>query len=154
MGDVVVLGARAQAIYYHADKDVPLALQVRLHPGCARAVLGVGADAMTGRNVPLSELWGNAGRRLVAALREHRDDPRRIATAMHPALLARIAALTPREEAQVRLVRGAIAELGPPARRPMPEFRATMGVTPHAFISGQVPAPVGCSRARPTADRA
>ena len=93
-GDVVVLGARAQASYYHGDKDVPLALQVRLHPGCARAVLGVGADALAGRIVPLSELWGSAGRRLVAALREHRDDPRRIAAAMHPALLARIATLT------------------------------------------------------------
>ena len=34
------------------------------------------------------------------------------------------------------------------------EFRATMGVTPHSFISGQVPAPVDCGRLRPTADRA
>jgi AraC-like DNA-binding protein len=209
-GDVLVMGPRAQATYHHANKDVPLALRVGLHPGCARAVLGVGADAMIDRIVPLSELWGDAGRRLVASLRGHRGDPGRIANAMHHALLARVSTLTPRDESQARLVRDAIDELGPLVRRPTPlvrevaqrlnlserqlrtvftlavgvspkryariqrvrvalalqgrfplarlaveagyydqshltsEFRATMGITPHAFISGHLPTPAGC----------
>jgi len=46
---------------------------VRLHPGAAPALLGVGAAALRDGRVAVDEVWGDEGRRLAEALDEHED---------------------------------------------------------------------------------
>lgn len=204
--DVTVLGPRTRASYYGADKDIPFALRARVRAGYGCAILGLSADELVDRAMPLDELWGVPGRQLSRVLSAAGEDPGRLLKCIERALAARVAALTARDAAQLRLVHAAAGELGNAhvrvrdvaARLGMSErhlrtvfrravgvspkrfsriqrvrsvlahrdpgdlarlaadagyydqshltaeFRATMGVTPRAFLAGGRPAPSGC----------
>jgi len=143
----VVLGPRTRASYHRADKDIPLALRIRLRPGCARAVLGRSLDELLDRVVPLEELWGGAGARLAVTLNLAPHGSERTVRSLERALGARIAALSTRDITQARLARAAAEELGSgqarvrdvaerlhvSERHLRASFRAAVGVSPKRF---------------------
>jgi AraC-like DNA-binding protein len=61
--DLIVVGPRTRGSY-HPDKVVPLCLRLRLRPGHTRAVLGMPVHHLVDRAVPITHVWGLAGRRL------------------------------------------------------------------------------------------
>jgi hypothetical protein len=71
--DVIVVGPRTRGSY-HPSKAVPQCIRIRLRPGRARAVLGVPVSEVADRAVPLTDLWGPAGRRLTERLAAAGDD--------------------------------------------------------------------------------
>jgi AraC-like DNA-binding protein len=89
---------------------------LRLRPGAGGAALGVGADELRDRRVPLEDLWGRAGREVGERAG---DDPAALAGAVHSRLAA--SALDPRVlEAARRLDRA-------PAT-PVPALAAAVGL--------------------------
>jgi hypothetical protein len=72
--DVLIAGPRTRASY-QAAKDLPVCVRLRIRPGLVMPILGVAADELVDRIVPLSDLWGSAAESLAAELIAHRDDP-------------------------------------------------------------------------------
>ncbi|GAA0464580.1 hypothetical protein Ade02nite_31600 [Paractinoplanes deccanensis] len=61
--DLIVTGPRTRG-RYHPARPSTVCVRVPLLPGQARAVLGVSASDLVDRAVRLTDLWGEAGRRL------------------------------------------------------------------------------------------
>jgi AraC-like DNA-binding protein len=79
----------------------------RLRPGAGPALLGISGEGMRDVRVPVAEVWGDAGRRLAAALDEAADPLAVLRSALH----ARAAGAEPPDP----LVRAAVAQLARPA---------------------------------------
>ncbi|MEU7879414.1 AraC family transcriptional regulator [Microbispora bryophytorum] len=100
---LLVAGPRTRASY-HAGKDFPVCLRLRLRPGAARLLLGVPMTELVDRVVDLEELWdGAAG--LTAAAARPGDDVRRILQRLQAALPARITGRSSADLARGELVR-------------------------------------------------
>lgn len=113
--DLNVVGPRTRASY-HAAKDIPLCVRVRIVPGRAQALLGVPVSELADRIVPLSELWGEPGRRLADELVGRRPD--QVLDLMETALRTRLAATPAGDLSRADLLRAAIADLSAGAERP------------------------------------
>ncbi|WP_433342410.1 helix-turn-helix domain-containing protein [Micromonospora sp. CA-111912] len=110
--DLLAVGPRTRASY-HAGKEFPLCLRLRLRPGVARLLLGVPVRELVNQAVPVSELWTG-----VDGLSELGTDPGRLLAYLEPVLLARIATAAGTELARSELVRTAAEALtGRPERR-------------------------------------
>jgi AraC-like DNA-binding protein len=72
--DVLIAGPRTRASYQPA-KDLPVCVRLRIRPGLVIPILGIAADELVDRIVPLGDLWGSAADSLAAELTAHRDDP-------------------------------------------------------------------------------
>lgn len=123
--EAFVLGPRTRGRYF-AGVDAHR-LRVRLRPGMARAVLGVGVRELVDGVVPLRELWGVSV-----------GDPSRLRTA----LASRLASLDPRHDALVasaaRLVpsvgvAGAASRLNVSERHLRTLFTEAVGLPPKQY---------------------
>lgn len=103
-GDVCAAGPRSLAHFKHV-RGVARAVMVQFKPGWSSALLGVAANELTDRIIPLEELWGSAGAELTLALLEARTVPRVLDT-LARALAAR--AQQAFEPASARLARRAV----------------------------------------------
>lgn len=66
-GDVTVAGPRTHALF-KTPSGVARAVIVQFKPGWSAPLLGVAADTLTNRIVPLEDVWGRSGRDLCLAL--------------------------------------------------------------------------------------
>jgi AraC-like DNA-binding protein len=73
-GDVTVAGPRTRALFKNAT-GVARAVIVQFKPGWSTPLLGVAANALTDRIVPLEDLWGRAGGDLCEELLSARSVP-------------------------------------------------------------------------------
>ncbi|MEU9111525.1 AraC family transcriptional regulator [Streptomyces sp. NPDC048483] len=110
---VSVMGPRTQASY-HAAKDIPVCVRIRIAPGAAPALLGVRAGEVVDQVVPLGELWGPRGERLGEELAELGPDPARAVARIAGLLRDRAAGLPAHGDA----VRAAAALLSVRPGRP------------------------------------
>ena len=107
--DLLVAGPRTRASY-HAGKDFPLCLRIRLRPGAARPVLGVAVSELVDRVVGLGELWGDSDE-LTTRLAEAGADPGLMLKHLEAALLDRVTAQPPADLARSELARTAAEAL-------------------------------------------
>lgn len=141
--DVHALGLR-QSVYRKTVAGGQRILFARLDVGACAAVLGVPAAAIAGRNVPLEDLWGQAGtQRLIDQLAAAPDTT--AAAAVMQAAIAERSAGARQSSAHAQLALHAIArledtdvqavarELGMSERHLRRVFRDTVGMSPKAF---------------------
>jgi AraC-like DNA-binding protein len=142
-GDVAVAGPRTRALFKNAT-GVARAVIVQFKPGWSAPLLGVAANALTDRIVPLEDIWGRSGRDLCLEL---------LAAPSLPDALDRLArALAFRthqtfEPASARLARRAVRlleadevrvesvaeRLGVTARHLRRAFKESVGIGPKEF---------------------
>jgi AraC-like DNA-binding protein len=110
--DVLVAGPRTKASY-HASKELPVCLRLRIRPGGVIPLLGTSPDELVDQVVPLQDLCGQSATDLAEHLVTYRDQLERAADVLRDYLVAR---LPDRLPSRLDLVRTAAAELtGPPA---------------------------------------
>ncbi|KAA9381491.1 AraC family transcriptional regulator [Microbispora cellulosiformans] len=126
--DLLVAGPRTRASY-HAGKDLPICLRVRLRPGMARPLLGPPISELVDRVTPLADLWGASAARLERRLADLEGDRHLIVQHIEAALRARIGTRPPDDLTRARLVHSAAGALS--ARRPMclPDLAHRMSVS-------------------------
>jgi AraC-like DNA-binding protein len=141
-GDVSVSGPRTRAVFKHAT-GIARAVVFQLRPGWSVPFLGVPANALTDRIVPLAAIWGRAGVELGRELLAARDVPEmldllaRASASRHPcesssARLARRAVrLLERDEVRVEAV---AEQLGVSARHLRRAFAESVGIGPKEFV--------------------
>jgi AraC-like DNA-binding protein len=142
-GDVTVAGPRTRALFKNAT-GVTRAVMLQFKPGWSAPLLGVAANTLTDRIVPLEDLWGRSGSDLCREL---------LAAPSLPAVIDRLAhALAlrtrqPFEPASARLARQAIrlleggevrvesvaSQLGVTARHLRRAFTESIGIGPKEF---------------------
>lgn len=142
-GDVCVVGPRMRALF-KAGGGVAQAIILQFKPGWSTALLGVAANALTDRVVPLEDIWGRPGSELCDAL---------LATRSLPEVLERVSraiALRSRdnfETSSARLARRAVhlfeggearvervaEQLGVTARHLRRSFTECVGIGPKDF---------------------
>jgi AraC-like DNA-binding protein len=141
--DVYAFGVR-QTAHRKLIRSGQRTVTARLHLGAAEAVLGVPASAITGRIVPLEDLWGDlAMRRLCDRFGDARDTfdaaavlesaiAERLATADRPSAHVQLAL-----DAAQRLTRADVnavaSDLGVSERHLRRVFRDAVGVSPKTF---------------------
>lgn len=125
--DLTVIGPRTGASY-HAGKDVPFCVRVRVRPGRARPLLGVPVSEIVDRAVPIGRLWGAEGDRLVRDLVPLGPDARRVAGRIEAALAARLDAGTPGDLRRSDLLHTA-AEAVAHRRDPLPAIARRLAVS-------------------------
>ncbi|WP_242588306.1 helix-turn-helix domain-containing protein [Corallococcus macrosporus] len=142
-GDLCVVGPRTQALFKNAP-EVVRALILQFKPGWAVPLLGVAANALTDRIVPLEDLWGRPGSDLCFDLLSARSLPevldrlsRGIALRTHQTFEPASARLARRA---IRLLEGdavrveTVAEqLGVTARHLRRAFTENVGIGPKDF---------------------
>jgi AraC-like DNA-binding protein len=119
--DLLVAGPRTRASY-NVGGPVPLYVRARIRPGRARPLLGTPLSQLTGRVVPLSQLWGEAAGRLTGDLAGLGPRPTAglIRAHIETAVRDRLAVQSRRDLARTDLLCAAIDELTPTGRRPEP----------------------------------
>ncbi|WP_437986150.1 helix-turn-helix domain-containing protein [Sorangium sp. So ce117] len=142
-GDVCVAGPRTHALFKNAG-GVARAISIQFKPGWSAPLLGVAANALTDRIIPLEDIWGRPGGDLCDEL---------LAARSLPELLDRVSravALRTRqtfESASARLARRAVRllegdevrvervaeRLGVTARHLRRAFTESVGVSPKDF---------------------
>jgi AraC-like DNA-binding protein len=142
-GDVVVAGPRTRALFKHAT-GVARVVMIQFRPGWSAPLLGVAANALTDRTVPLEDIWGRSGGELCREL---------LAAASLPEVMDRLAralALRARqisESASERIARRAVQlleagevrvervaeRLGVRARHLRRAFTESVGIGPKDF---------------------
>ncbi|MEV0232851.1 helix-turn-helix domain-containing protein [Nonomuraea sp. NPDC050786] len=128
--DLLVAGPRTRATY-NTGKDLPFSLRLRLRPGAALPLLGVGAGELVDRVVGIGELWPGSDD-LVLRLFEAGTDAELVLKHLESALLTRIAARTPADLARSELVRAAAVALTRPSgqgREPVPAIARQLAVS-------------------------
>jgi AraC-like DNA-binding protein len=142
-GDVAVKGPRTRALFKYAD-GIARAVMVSLKPGWSASLLGVAANTLTDRIVPLEDLWGRPGVDLYFDLFEAGSVPemlRRLSGAIahraHRAFepsSARLARQAVRllEGDQIR-VESVADRLGVTSRHLRRAFTETIGIAPKHF---------------------
>jgi AraC-like DNA-binding protein len=132
--DLIVVGPRTRGSY-NPDKALPVCVRVRLRPGQARALLGVSINDLVDRTVPLTDLWGRAGRELTervaaagdsAAARLHAEIP----MSADISLVDGATRLLSRPEARLAEVAG---ELGVSERHLRNLFAREVGLSPKHY---------------------
>ncbi len=73
-GDLTVAGPRTRALFKNAT-GVARAVILQFKPGWSAPLLGVAANALTDRIVPLEDIWGRAGSELCLELLAAQDLP-------------------------------------------------------------------------------
>jgi AraC-like DNA-binding protein len=111
--DVLVAGPRTRAAYHHG-KQLPLCMKLRIRPGLTPPFLGIAADEIVDRVVPLSQLWGRSAVRLGEELAEL--DPAAAVDRLAQRLTRRLPQGTPE---RADLVRAAVEVLSSTAFAPM-----------------------------------
>lgn len=142
-GDVCVAGPRTRALFKNPS-GVTRAVMLQFKPGWTAPLLGVAANALTDRIVPLKDIWGRAGSDLyVELLAAHglpdllecisRAIALRIRQTFEPAS-ARLARRAVRllEDGEVRVERVA-EQLGVTARHLRRAFTENVGIGPKEF---------------------
>lgn len=126
--DLLVLGPRTRASY-HAGKELPICLKLRLLPGTARPLLGVSISELVDRVTPLADLWGDSAVYLERRLADLDGDCDLILEHLETALRARIGVQARDDLACGRLVRTAARALS--ARRPthLPDLARRLDVS-------------------------
>ncbi|GII77595.1 hypothetical protein Sru01_25770 [Sphaerisporangium rufum] len=148
-GDLMVVGPRTRAVY-HPGKHVPFGLRLRLRPSRAALLLGVPVSELADRVVPLRELWGASGDRLVGELSEQGHDHAPVLRRIGAELLARVSRATSDDRSRSDLVRAAITALSATSGdRPgrVPEVARRLGVS-ERHLRGLVTGGVGVSPKR------
>jgi AraC-like DNA-binding protein len=142
-GDVTVAGPRTRALFKNAT-GVARAVILQFKPGWSASLLGVAANALTDRIVPLEDLWGRPGGDLGLELLAARSLPemldrlsRAIALRTHQTFepaSARIARRAVRllEGGEVR-VESVAKRLGVTARHLRRAFTESVGIGPKDF---------------------
>ncbi|MEV5964146.1 helix-turn-helix domain-containing protein [Kribbella sp. NPDC051952] len=140
--DVLVAGPRTKAAY-HASKELPVCLRMRIRPGWAMPLLGTPADDLVDRVVPLSALCGPSALRLGERLATHRDHPDQAVHLIGRYLLERLPRRLPdrfelvEAAADVLSGPGTVADtarrLGVSDRYLRRVFRQAVGVSPKHF---------------------
>ncbi|MEO3867788.1 AraC family transcriptional regulator [Nonomuraea sp. B12E4] len=112
--ELLLVGPRTRATY-HAGKEFPLCLRIRLRPGVARLLLGVEASELVDRVINLGDLGGGPWE----GPAETGVDPRALLERVEAALSARLRARSSADLARSELVRLAAEALadGPGPRR-------------------------------------
>ncbi|MGK3971413.1 helix-turn-helix domain-containing protein [Sorangium sp. So ce118] len=142
-GDVTVAGPRTRALFKDAT-GVALAVMLQFKPGWSAPLLGVAANALTDRIVPLEDIWGRSGGDLCLELLAARSVPevldrlsRAIALRTHqtfePAsarLARRAVSLLEGDEVRVESV---AERLGVTARHLRRAFTESVGIGPKEF---------------------
>jgi AraC-like DNA-binding protein len=142
-GDVCVAGPRTHARFKSLD-GVTRAVSVQFKPGWSAPLLGIPANELTDRIVPLQDLWGRAGSELYAELLATRELPEllecvaralalRAQQSFEPAsarLARRAARLLEAGEARVERV---AEQLGVTARHLRRAFSENVGIGPKEF---------------------
>ncbi len=112
-----------------------LALQLFIAPGHVGRAFGVAATELADRVVPLGQLWGSAGERVVDQL--HGMDPHRTVTLLEAELSARASANEPLVSAAIGMLRGGASvpdsavEIGVSERHLRRLFAAEVGMSPY-----------------------
>ncbi|TCC42231.1 helix-turn-helix domain-containing protein [Kribbella speibonae] len=140
--DVLVAGPRTTAAY-HATKDLPVCVRLRIRPGRVLPLLGAAADELVDRTVPLGDLIGPTATTLAERLVSSKDEPEQAVEVLGDFLLGQLPRRLPD---RLELVGQAVAELASPcavgetARRlGVSErylrrvFREAVGVSPKQF---------------------
>jgi hypothetical protein len=83
--DVLLVGPRTKAAY-HATKDLPVCVRLRIRPG--QVMLGPSADELVDRTVPLQDVCGPSAVELAERLVTCRDDVEQAAEALGDYLLS------------------------------------------------------------------
>jgi len=128
---LLVVGPRTRATYYDS-KDVPVCARFQLAPGAARTLLGSAIDEFTDRVVPLPDLWGPPGIRLVDQLTRLASQPTTVVHLIEAALSARASTARPQDSTTANLVRQASAEVSPKDAHP---HRRVTEVAQHLGVS-------------------
>jgi AraC-like DNA-binding protein len=142
-GDVAVAGPRTRALFKSLH-GVTRAVVVQFKPGWCGPLLGVAADELTDRIIPLEDIWGRAGSDLYTDLLVTRDLPE-LLECMSRVVAVRLPQL--RESASARLARRAVrlfesgeahvervaAQLGVTSRHLRRAFLEHVGVGPKEF---------------------
>ncbi|MGK3982655.1 helix-turn-helix transcriptional regulator [Sorangium sp. So ce136] len=142
-GDVTVAGPRTRALFKDAT-GVARAVMLQFKPGWSASLLGVAANALTDRIVPLEDIWGRSGGDLCLDLLAARSLPevldrlsQAIALRTHQTVEPASARLARRA---VRLLEGdevrveSVAErLGVTARHLRRAFSESVGIGPKEF---------------------
>lgn len=113
--DLLAVGPRTHASY-HAGKEFPLCLRLRLRPGAARLLLGVPVRELVDQVVPVTKLWAGANG-LNNRLSGLGTDPGRLLAHLKPMLLARIARASGTQRVHSELVSTATEALTDRAER-------------------------------------
>ncbi|MGZ0151700.1 helix-turn-helix domain-containing protein [Kribbella sp. WER1] len=112
--DVLVAGPRTTASY-HATKNLPVCLHLRIRPGAVIPLLGTPPDQLLNQVVPLESLRGPSATALAEQLVTHRTQLDRAAAVLRDYLVAQVPAHLP---ARLQLVHDAVAQLTPPPAEP------------------------------------
>jgi AraC-like DNA-binding protein len=108
--DVLVAGPRTTAAY-HATKELPVCVRLRIRPGGVIPLLGTSPDQLVDQVVPLEALCGPSVTDLAERLVTYRHQPEGAATALSEYLVARLPVRLP---TRLALVRDAVADLTTP----------------------------------------
>lgn len=142
-GDVSIVGPHTR-MRIKQPRGVVRALIVEFKPGWSTSLLGVAANELTNRFVPLDEIWGHAGADLYGSLVEARDVPEQI-ECVSRAIARRLQRSTESSSARlarraVRLIEGGevrvdrvAARLGITARHLRRAFAENVGFGPKEY---------------------
>ncbi|MFF0313003.1 helix-turn-helix domain-containing protein [Streptosporangium sp. NPDC004379] len=129
--DLMVVGPRTRA-RYHPGKHVPFGVRIRIRPSRASLLLGVPVSELVDRAVPLRDLWGVPGDRLVHELAGLGSDHMSVLKRIEAEFLARISRTTPGDLSRSDLVHAAVAGLSTSAGarpEPVPAVARRLGVS-------------------------
>ncbi|SDJ78089.1 helix-turn-helix domain-containing protein [Nonomuraea jiangxiensis] len=104
--ELLIVGPRTRATY-HAGKDFPLCLRIRLRPGVARLLLGVAVSELVDRVIPLDDVDGGPWHAPAGT----GVDPRDLLERVEATLSARLRARGSAELARSELIRTAAEAL-------------------------------------------
>lgn len=142
-GDVTVAGPRTRALFKNAT-GIARAVVLQFKPGWSAPLLGVAANTLTDRIVPLEDLWGRSGGDLCFELLRAQSLPEMIDRIAHAIALRTQQTFEP---ASARLARRAVAllegdevrvenvaeRLGVTARHLRRAFTESVGIGPKDF---------------------
>lgn len=142
-GDVCAAGPRTRALFKDL-RGVTRAATFQLKPGWAASVLGVAANALTDRIVPLEDIWGRAGSELYRELLAAHELPELVACVSSAIAIRAQHSFEPAAarlaRRAVRLIEGGegrverVAEqLGVTARHLRRAFTENIGIGPKEF---------------------
>ncbi|GAA1588968.1 hypothetical protein GCM10009804_51320 [Kribbella hippodromi] len=161
--DVLVVGPRTKADY-HATKDLPVCVRLRIRPGRVSPLLGTAADHLVDRTIPLHHLCGPSAQTLAEQLTAYRETPEQAVEVLGNYLAARA---TDRLPGRLDLVSNAVSELtasprvedaaarlGVSERYLRRVFRQAVGLSPKQFARITRVRSVIAQARRPWADTA
>ncbi|MCL9758750.1 helix-turn-helix domain-containing protein [Frankia sp. AiPa1] len=123
--ELVVMGPRTRAEYFEVSR-VPFCVKMRMQLGRAQSLLGVPLSGLVDRVVPIGDLWGVTGDRLVDDLSNVESDPTAVVGLLAATLMDRVRTRSRHDLARDELVRSAtlaLTSLTSPGPRVQPTAR-------------------------------